>query len=251
MIVWLVAICNEKGKIGGSAEYSGKEGLFRPALDQLDKRDLVGIAHWCDNGEAKIDLPPTEDRDSPIRVLARVIKPISFRAGTRQSNFSGEESFRKLTRLLIQDAYRRNPQPLPVIVFLDGDHTGQPPQELDELLDDFLKTSGIIFGIKDSHYPSVPELGNGERSEILHYLANQTGGQYPTASPSDYATALELILVQLHFRYELGFIPPAIDGKRHEVRVELSTEAKEAHRGVHLNFRPKYIPLGEEPEWMH
>src|SRR5215470_7024567 len=67
--IWLVVICNEGGKNGGSAEYVGNEAMFRPALDQLDKRDIVGVAHWCDNGETRLDLPPTEDRDQPIRIL--------------------------------------------------------------------------------------------------------------------------------------------------------------------------------------
>ena len=48
-IVWLVLICNEGGKTGGSAEFAGKESYFRPALDHLDKHDAVGVAHWCDN----------------------------------------------------------------------------------------------------------------------------------------------------------------------------------------------------------
>jgi len=35
----------------------------------------------------------------------------------------------------------------------------------------------------------------------------------------------------LHFRYELGFIPPVIDGKRHKLKVELTNEAREKHKG--------------------
>jgi len=57
--------------------------------------------------------------------------------------------------------------------------------------------------------------------------------------------------VQLHFRYELGFIPPAIDGKRHELRVELTKTAKAEHKGVRLRCRPEYIPVREDPAWAH
>jgi hypothetical protein len=53
----------------------------------------------------------------------------------------------------------------------------------------------------------------------MHYMAKHTGGTYLSAPSSGYAAALEAVLVQLHFRYELGFVPPAIDGKRHELRV--------------------------------
>jgi hypothetical protein len=248
VIVWLVVICNEGGKIGGSAEFVGNEAMFRPAFDQLDNRDSVGVAHWCDNGEAQLDLVPTRDRDQPLRVLAETIKPIPFHID-RSSNLVGEAMFRKMIRLIIQDAHRRNPQPLPVIVFLDGDHTGQPQGPLDEVVDDFLETSGIVFGIKDSHAPVVPMLTNGEVTEIEHYIAQQTGGQYFVASPEHYAVALEAILMQLHFRYELGFVPPVIDGRRHKIKVELTKGAREQHKGVRLRFRPEYIAVSELPDW--
>jgi len=247
-IVWLVVICNERGKIGGSANYAGREALFRPGLDHLEKQDTVGVAHWCDNGETKLDLPPTQDRDSAIRVLAGIIKPISFQGGTSQTDAVGEVTFRKMIRLIIQDAHRRNPQPLPVLVFLDGDHTGQPIGELNSLVDDCLETSGIVFGIKDYLYPRVPRL-IGEKGGILHYMAKQTGGEYITAPPEGYTAALESILMQLHFRYEIGFIPPAIDGKRHELKVELTKEARTKYKGVRLRFRPEYIPVAEAPDW--
>lgn len=246
-IIWLVAICNEGGKIGGSREFVGKESFFRPALDHLDKNGTVGVAHWCDNGETQLDLMPSVDHDNPIKVLAETIKPIPFHTGG-SSNRVGEDTFRKMIRLIIQDAHRRNPQPLPVIVFLDGDYTGQPIQVLDNLVDDFLETSGIVFGIKDEMSPPVPRLFY-EQGEIEHYMANQTGGQYFSASSSGYAPALEEILTQLHFRYQLGFIPPAIDGKRHELKVVPTKKAQKKYKGVRLRFRPGYIPVPEVPAW--
>ena len=57
-------------------------------------------------------------------------------------------------------------------------------------------------------------------------LKKHTGGQYFSAPPTGFANALETILMQLHFRYELGFIPPMIDGKRHELKVELMKEPR-------------------------
>ena len=248
VILWLVVICNEGGisDFEASGGFMGKESLFRPALDHLENQDTVGVAHWCDNGTTQLDLPPTEDRDHAIRVLAETLKPIPFHTG-ENSDQVGEETFRKMIRLIIQDAHRRNPQPLPVIAFLHGDYTGQPHRELDQLVNDFLETSGVVFGIKDDRSPNLHLLG--EQSKILQYMANQTGGQYFSAPPSGYAAALEAALTQLHFRYELGFVPPAIDGKRHELKVELTKEAKREHKGVRLRYRPEYIPVLEEPEW--
>jgi hypothetical protein len=150
MTLWLVVICNEGGlpKFGASAEFLGQESLFRPALDHLETHDRMGVAHWCDNGDIQLDLLPTEDRDNAVRQLAETLKPIPFEGGTSASDEAGEQAFRKLIRLIIRDAYRRNPKPLPVIVFLHGDHTGQPHGELNKLIDDFLETSGIVFGIQ-------------------------------------------------------------------------------------------------------
>jgi hypothetical protein len=181
-------------------------------------------------------------------VLAKTIRPITFQAG-EDSYRVGEAAFRRLIRLIIQDAHRRNPQPLPVIVFLDGDNTGQPHASLDQVVDDFLGTSGIVFGIKDSRAPIVAMLTGGDVAEIEHYMADHTGGQFFSAAPGGYAGALEMILLQLHFRYELGFIPPAIDGKHHNLRVELTKEAKDNHKGVRLRYRPEYIPMLGEPAW--
>jgi len=250
IVLWLVVICNESGKseFEASGAFMGKEGLFRPALDHLEKQDIVGVAHWCDNGETQLDLQPTDDCDGAIRVLAETLKPIPFQIGG-DSDAVGEVTFRKMIRSIIRDAHRRNPQPLPVIAFLHGDYTGQPHRALDELVDDFLETSGIVFGIKDYRSPNLHLVG--EQSKILQYMAKQTGGLYFSAPPSEYAVALEAILAQLHYRYELGFIPPALDGKRHELRVVLTKEAKREHKGIRLRFRPEYIPVRKEPEWAH
>jgi hypothetical protein len=133
-----------------------------------------------------------------------------------------------------------------VIVFLDGDYTGQPRGTLDQVVDDFLETSGMVFGIKDRRAPMVPMWTNGEVSEIEHYMADQTGGQFFSATSSGYAGALEMILIQLHFRYELGFIPPAIDGKHHNLKVELTKEAKERYVSAiaRSTFQCSEHPLG-------
>jgi hypothetical protein len=250
--VWLVLICNESGlpKFGASAEFLGHESLFRPALDHLERHDMVGVAHWCDNGSSQLDLVPTQDRDRAVEELAESLKPTPFEGGTFAGDEAGEQAFRKVIRLIIRDAYGRNPKPLPVIVFLHGDHTGQPHGELNKLVDDFLETSGIVFGIRDSRSPNLRFL-IGEQAQIMHYMAKHTGGEYFSVPPSEYEKTLEAILTRLHYRYELGFITPAIDGKRHELRVELTKKAKAQHKGLRLRYRPEYIPVRDQPEWTH
>src|SRR5580692_3387680 len=45
-----------------------------------------GVAHSCDNGDTQLDLLPTEDRDSPIRVLAETLNPIPFQGGSEATD---------------------------------------------------------------------------------------------------------------------------------------------------------------------
>jgi hypothetical protein len=62
--------------------------------------------------------------------------------------------------------------------------------------------------IKDEKALRCCGLMIGEQGQISHYVAEGTGGEYFSAPAQGYAAALEKILMQLHFRYELGFIPP-------------------------------------------
>jgi hypothetical protein len=177
-------------------------------------------------------------RDAAVNALKATLQPIPF--GKPDWARDGELALQKLIHLVIEDAHQRNPQPLPVVVILHGDKTGMPLDELNPLIDDFLGTSGIVFGIKDSRVPDWPPLRNGEVGQIFRYMTTETGGQYFSVSPSRYGTALEDIIVQSHFRYELGFKPLAPDGKRHRLKVELG--ARDRYRGVRLRYRAEYIP---------
>ncbi len=248
--LWLVVICNEprKSKYGYHAElasgrFAGKEALFRPALEDLDKRDRVGVAHWCDNGEAQLDLAPTEAKDAAIAKLAEVLKPDSSRVYSEDLNRTGELSLQRLMRLIVEDAHQRNPQPLPAVVFLHSDHTGMPDEELERVAGALLETSGIVFGIKDDNVkePFKGHFTNREQAAVLHYLSDATGGQYFSAPPELYATALQSVLLQLHFRYELGFKPPALDRKMHKLEVRLVGVTNEKHDPIQLTYRYAYI----------
>jgi hypothetical protein len=54
---------------------------------------------------------------------------------------------------------------------------------------------------------------------------------------------LEEILRQLHFRYELGFKPDALDSKRHRLRVELADLGKNRRKKVRLRYRSAYVAI--------
>ncbi len=243
--LWMVAICNEKNRgATGSGSFAGKEKRFRPALDVLDKRDRVGVAHWCDDGQAQLDLLPTEDRDEAISTLAKVLRPIKFVPPPPGQLRRGELALQMLFRMVIDDAHRRNPEPLPVMVLLHGDYTGMPVEEVNRLLDDFLENAGIAFGIKDAGLPDrgTGLLANGEQGSIFHYIVQGTGGEYFSVPPGLYSATLRNILSRLHARYELGFKPLALDGRRHTLTVEFAGSAHEQYKSARLLYRPEYIP---------
>ena len=248
LALWFVVICNEKSKGPrgelGSGWFAGKASLFRPALDDLDKRDRVAVAHWCDDGAAQLDLRPTQDRDAAVTTLEQALRPVEFDWRSEGNTRHGELTLQKLIRLIIDDAHRANPRPLPVVLFLHSDSTGMPPEELNSLIDDFLETSGIVFGIKDADARDTPvgRFSDGELRGVLQTMAQETGGQYFSIHPNSYGAALQDILLQLHFRYELGFKPPALDGKRHTLTVEFVGPAKTQYKSVRLRYRPEYIP---------
>jgi hypothetical protein len=252
IVLWFVVICNEKnnGPNGenASGSFLGKEALFRAALNDLDKKDRVGVAHWCDNGDALLDLQPTQDRDTAISALAEALKPFNFATPPASQRLQGEHALQQMIRLIVDDAHHRNPQPLPVLVMLHSDYTGMPKVELDGLVNDLLETSAIVFGIKDADirdfFVGTGKLPRGEWGSVLHYMAEETGGQYFSIHPKLYTTALDSVLLQVHFRYELGFKPSAIDGKRHELKVEFAGDAREQNKTVRLRYRPEYIPSG-------
>jgi len=51
----------------------------------------------------------------------------------------------------------------------------------------------------------------------------------------------KVLLLQLHFRYELGFKPPALDRKMHKLEVRLVGVTNEKHDPIQLTYRYAYI----------
>jgi len=59
----------------GSGLFRGRISLFKPALKYLDKQDTVAVAHWCDNGQSKLDLLPTTNVEEAATTLEQVLAP--------------------------------------------------------------------------------------------------------------------------------------------------------------------------------
>jgi hypothetical protein len=242
LTLWFIILCNMQGDFDetyGSGLFRGETHLLQPALMHMENQDAVGVAHWCDDGQSNLDFQPTSKAEEAIAALEQILQPVP---DTKSHDRSGELALQRTMQLIINATRSSKPEPLPVLIFLYGDHSGMPKSEVNHFVDELLETSAIAFGIRDSrshHMLFLP----GEQKEVAHYITNQTGGQYLDASPDTYAAAMDEILQQLHFRYELGFQPTALDGKRHKLVVRFAGSAKNRYKAVRLRYRAAYVPL--------
>lgn len=242
LALWFVVQCNMKGwEAEGSGLFAGQISLFKPALKDIDKQDSVAVAHWCDNGDSRLDLPPTRDVDQAVTTLEQVLAPIPAPVSHDRP---GELALQKTLQLIIDATRSLVPEPVPVVIFLYGDYSGMPKSEADHFINELLETSAVAYGLRDRRSPRIWLVG--EQGAVANYVATQTGGQYLRVTPETYATGLEEILRQLHGRYELGFKPEVLDGKPHQLRVQLTDDAKKQHKGVRLRYRAAYVPIDHE-----
>jgi len=240
--LWLIVQCN----LGFPAEAAsgfmkGKTKYLAPAFAHLDKDDVVGVAHWCDNGEANLDLPPGRDAGVALAKVEEILN------GKRVDgdNRSGELALQRMIRMILENVHNTTPLRLPIYLFLYGDRSGTRVHEAESVLHDLLESSGIVFGMNDGFpYDPATVFRADQIHFLVHYYGQATGGQvYATHDPALFANALDFILLQLHFRYTVGFKPPALDGKRHALKVELTDAAKKQYPATELRFRPEYVPL--------
>jgi len=241
--LWLIVQCN----LGFPAEWAsgflrGKTQYLRPAFAQLEPKDVVGVAHWCDDGNAAIDLPPGRDPDAALSTIDRLLNEKDVTGENR----SGELAMQKMIEMILDNVHSASEERLPVLVILYNDHSATYIDEADRIIEDVLETSGIVFGIGNNGLPFNPHymFSNGQVHFLAHYYSQQTGGQfYSTSDPKLFSAALDYILAQLHLRYTLGFKPTVIDGKIHTLKVELSKETKKRYSGAELRFRQAYVPV--------
>jgi hypothetical protein len=240
LALWFVVQCNMQGNEGkGSGLFTGQISRFEPALKYIEKQDTVAVAHWCDDGRSNLDLLPTRTIEDVPMVLEQAL---ATRPDTKTHDRAGELALQSTLQHIVDTTRSSKPEPLPVLIFLYGDYSSMNRSEANQFIDELLETSAIAFGVRDHRSPHLL-FAPGEQRAIAHYVVTQTGGQYFDASPETYASVLAEILQQLHFRYELGFKPEALDGKRHKLRVQLADTAKSQHKGVRLRYRLAYVPI--------
>ena len=242
LALWFVVQCNMQGyEAKGSGLFTGQISRFLPALKYLEKQDRVAVTHWCDDGQSNLDLLPTSNVEEAPTVLQQVLVTVP---DTKDHDRAGELALQQTLQHIVNATRASRPEPLPVLVFFYGDYSSMSRSEADHFIGELLETSAIAFGIRDRRSPNI-WFAPGEQKKIAHYIVNQTGGQYLDATPETYAKGLEEILRQLHFRYELGFEPQTLDGKRHKLAVELAKPARNQHKGVRLRYREAYVPTAQ------
>ena len=244
--LWLIVQCPQGFLPGWASDFlKGDAHLLRPALAHLDSNDVVGVAHWCDNGEAAIDLLPGRAPDAAVASLEQILHRRVARGDMRVV----ELAMQKLVRILLENVHNTQPERLPVLVFFYGDRCATRAEEAEKIIEDVHETSGMVFGISDGKWPYDPssQMANGYVDYLVHHYSQETGGEYyTTPDPKLYSAAFDYILSQLHLRYTLGFKPRVLDGKRHSLKVELTPAAQKRYQGFNLRFRKVYIPIARQ-----
>jgi hypothetical protein len=241
--LWLVLECNNYGVTDfASAFMRGKTQYLRPTLAYLDKADVVGVAHWCGNGKQAIDLEPGHDPQAAINTLNEVLKQRPVEGANRQA----EDAKERMINLILTLAKSMKPHHTPVIVFLYGDAGYAFRLEAEGTLINLLSMPSFVYGLNDSgyHFDQGAMFGGGNVYYEIHYLSISLGGNvYGTPYPKQYSRALDYILMQMHFRYTLGFKPGVMDSKRHDLKIVLTSKAQKEFPDVVLRYRAQYIPM--------
>ena len=243
---WLIVQCSTGIPADfGSAFIKGKTQILKPALQHLASRDVLGVAHWCDNGQSNIDLAPGKDVDAALGAVEQVLEGKVANINDR----AGELALRNMVRALVESTRNAKPEGdqgfMPVLLFLYGDQGGTDSREANVIIQDLVESSGMVFGLSliELHHDVMEDIGSGQTFNQAHYYSRTTGGQYySTSRPELFGPTLDYIITQLHLRYTLGFQPSKLDGKPHELRVELTKDAQNRFPKTTLRFRIECFP---------
>ncbi len=247
LTLWLIVQCRMAfPEDWGSGFLRSRAEVIEPALARLRPTDTVGVAHWCDNGDSALDLVPGTDVAKALNTVNALIADKTH-AG---ENRLGELALQLMIHKILAAEDEDKGEHLPILLFFYGDHSATYPQEAEKVLVDLLEHSGIVFGV-NRESPDTDLKRNlgalGQISHVVHYFAAETGGQYYSAEHVEqFPNAVAYILAQTHLRYVLGFRPPALDGKRHTLRIELTPEASRRYGSPQLRHRPEYIPVAPQ-----
>ena len=125
------AVAQDVPSVTQSPEIAEQISLFKPTLKYVDKQDSVAVAHWCDNGDSRLDLLPTSDVEQWATTLEQVLAPMP---DADFNDRSGELALQKTLQSMVDATRSAEPEPLPVVIFLDGDWSGMIRSDADQVI---------------------------------------------------------------------------------------------------------------------
>jgi len=237
--IWFLVNCPERGGIdSGSRFMAGKSSLLRPALDKLNSDDTVGVAHWCVNGDAKIDLAPTQNREAPLDAIDMILRQTPVEPASPADRLA----LQRALGLVIDNTRFESKYALPVIVLLYDGRFSIPKDETELMAKKLLYNGAMVYqiGSQSENFTGLDPLA---QNSSLQFISTHTGGSV-FAVKDDYLKAMDSLVETLHFRYTFGFGPRSRDKQWHELGVQLTEAAQQNHRPFRVHCGAGYLNVG-------
>jgi hypothetical protein len=233
--LWLLVSCPEQGQSRDASGFlAGNDSAFKQAVAELDSASTVGVAHWCADGDAGIDLLPTKDHDAPLAALEAI-----FRQGSLEpSKSSGTRAFQRALDLIVKENQNPSSQALPVIIVLHEGSLDLSRDDADLIAKKILYRGAILFQIKN------PNEGTRGEHSPFQTISQRTGGRVYSVRNEGSLQAMNSIIRALRFRYTLGLILHSDNREWHEIRVRLTKTALLKHKSVRVDYSSGYLVAG-------
>jgi len=241
----------------GPAVYLIESGHLRAAnglVLGLSAKDRVAVAKYADKPAG------VSDFSSDKKVAAKAFESLNFNLGFGALNLSDSLS-------TVLDWLDRTPGKKTVVLLSTGVDTSDP--EANARLLGRLRVENVrVLAVSLLGELRTPQAANKKKppsnaavlaaeqfakaDETLHQLADASGGRvyFPTDSKAFTAAYQEVAQVVDH-QYSLGFSPAELDGKVHNIKVQVITEGqgskpalsrdKKESSTLHVNHRQAYI----------
>ena len=238
--IWFLVNCPEEGGFeAGSRFMAGKSSLLRPALDNLDSDDTIGVAHWCDNGDAMIDLAPTQNREAPLSAIETIL----HRKPVEPAPRAGELALQRTLAQIVDNTGLESRYTLPVIVLLYDGSFALPKDEAEVMAKRLLYKRAVAYQIR-GQLENLTGADPTAHDSSIQFISTETGGRVLVVSREDYLKAMNSIVDGLHFGYTLGVYPRSRDKQWHQIRVRLTEAALQKHKPVLVECGAGYLAVG-------
>lgn len=235
--MWILVSCTEKGQNqDGSGFVAGNLSALKEALANLDSTSRVGVAHWCADENASIDLSPSQDHDASLVALGGIL----HRVHVEPSKSSGTRGFQRALDLIVKENQQANNEALPTILLLGNANLDLPKDGADPIARKLLSRGAVLYQVKNAN-----EAIRGEHSPF-EAICHQTGGRVYAVQHENFLEAMNRIMSALRSRYTLGLVLHNVDSEWHEIRVRLTKAALHKHKSVRVDYSFGYLATSEK-----